>query len=127
MRSNQCTARPGEVVSRFYQSILVVALGCGLLVPGPALAGQIFGQVLVNGADARGGVPISVNCGGQRGSGQTDGYGSYKVNVAGTGRCTLSITYDGSPLSLAVVSYKGPVRYILVITGSRGSYTMRRR
>jgi hypothetical protein len=98
MRNNQCTARPGGVIGRFYKSILVVALGCGLLMPGPALAGQIFGQVLVNGANARAGLLVLVICAGERNSNQTDRFGSYQVYVRTEGDRIFRTIYKGAEL-----------------------------
>ena len=84
---------------------------CASMVPAIASAGEVFGVVkqssgVVEGAD------VAANCGGNAyGPVKTDKKGSYRLAIAQTGKCELTVSHGGksatiiSPTLLPVVRF----------------------
>jgi hypothetical protein len=80
-----------------------------VLVPVSVQAGQIYGSVIENGR-ALPNAAIRINCqAGGSAESQTAGDGSFRVNVAGEGRCTFTLTQYGA--SATVFSNVRPTQY----------------
>jgi hypothetical protein len=95
---------------------LVVLL---LLSTATILAAQIYGSIWFNGSPLRGAY-LRVDCPGDSGQGRTDEQGTFKVYVRSTGRCTLTLTYNGTEVPFPIASYNDPARYDLVLVQSPG-------
>ena len=90
-----------------------------------APAGSIFGDVRL-GEKYLPELPLSLKCGTETVEGKTDKAGSFRLATAGSGRCTLSISYEGQTAGLDVVVFEKPAQYRLVLELKDGKYTLRR-
>jgi len=76
------------------------------LISSAAGAGEVFGTVkgasgVVDGAE------VAAKCGDQAyGPVKTDKKGAYRLVIAQTGKCTLTVTHDGKSATLDVVSFE---------------------
>lgn len=88
-------------------------------------AGQIYGSLSSSGKPVAA-APLVVSCSGVETKGITMADGTYRVNVAPEGRCTLSLSsYVGTP-SVVVFSYDKPTLYDLeVVRRPDGSFELR--
>ena len=98
-----------------------------MLFPLCAFAGEIYGSLEVNGRSIGPGVKVEIRCGNNTYTEQTDGYGSYSVYVRDTGGCHLTVQYGSQSPQIDVYSYPNSVRYDLVLEGSGGQYSLRRK
>ncbi len=129
----QDATQSGRSGVKFPKSILLATLCCGLLWPGSALAGQIFGQIRVEGSLAKAGLEVWVECPGRaKGgrmetdpSGSTDQFGSYRVHVPAVGNCSFKIDYRDQVLDHRVLSYIKPTQFNFHIRSSGGEYSLR--
>jgi hypothetical protein len=90
------------------------------------VAGDVSGTITAGGRPIAPGVPVEIKCGSAVYSALTDSLGHYRVYVSHTGRCTLSVTYQGRSLSAEVYSYDTPVRYDWSVEASGATYHLRR-
>ena len=91
-----------------------------------ASAGEIYGTITEAGKPASA-IELRLACGGENAGGKTDAYGSYRLKVAGTGKCALALpSKSGAPV-LDVNLYDRPARYDLVLTQNAGKYTVARK
>ena len=105
--------------------LVYFCIGLALLGPTAARAGQVYGSISFGGRPvAR--ADIEINCGGARTSGATAPDGSYRINVAQQGQCTLTLTqYPGA--SAVVFSYPNPSLYNFELVQTGNSYALRRK
>ena len=110
---------------RKFISLIVVTICCAGIVR----AGQIYGSVKEGSRSVGEGVEVSINCGGKPISARTDSYGSYKLYVPNSGKCTLSIYYQNQwSQPFPVFSDQEPLRYDFeLVKQSDGSLTLKRR
>ncbi|UCE90159.1 MAG: hypothetical protein JSW10_04905 [Pseudomonadota bacterium] len=85
-----------------------------LLLPGAALAGNIYGTIMQVNAPPPQGTPVEVTCGSNRYRGSIGPGGSYSVYVRDNGACTLTV----SGASQTVYSYPNPAQYDFVLNGN---------
>ena len=108
--------------------VLVLAV---LLVSGPfALAGEIFGKLTAGGAPvAAGAATVEVKCGAKAYPAvKTDKSGAYQLVVAETGKCTMTVQYQGQSASLDVASYADDAAQVdLVLEIKDGQLAVRRK
>ena len=98
-----------------------------LAFAGAAQAGEVFGTITESGKPAQTGVTLKLACEGSSAEGKTDAYGSYRLKVAATGNCTLTVASKAGSPSLSVNLYDKPARYDLVLTQSAGKYAVSRK
>lgn len=90
------------------------ALATGLLALAatPVRAGQVYGSLKQSGRTLGHAVPMRIECGaGAVRSFTTDRYGSYRVYVPLSGRCTLTAEFRGRTYEAKVYAYDRPARY----------------
>ena len=95
-----------------------------------ALAGKIFGDIVLDGKPVAAGVKVRATKPGASAvadSTATDKFGSYKLMVKEEGKSTLIVIYDGKPLELAIFSNKEATRYDLVVEKKDGKLSLRRK
>lgn len=97
------------------------------LCPASLGAGQIFGSLTSRGAVVARAV-ITIRCA-RPFTGVTADDGSYRINVADEGRCTITVNdgrFPGSP-SNVVFSYPNPSKFDFELVPNGGGFELRRR
>lgn len=93
-----------------------------------AHAGEIYGKLTVNGAVVGEGATVAARCGAKTYPAvKTDKTGTYYLVVAETGKCTLTVTYQGKTTTVEVASYEDGAQADLVLELKDGQLTARRR
>ncbi len=109
---------------RFF-SIFILAL---LVFPGIALGGQVYGKLKEGGRSVPQGIDVTVRCAqGKRYSTKTDRFGSYRVYVRETGRCTLTVKRAGRSGKYTIRSFDDPVRYDFELVKTGKKYVLKRK
>lgn len=108
-----------------------IAWGIGLLLLSvvclrSGFAGPVYGKLLVSGKPGSG-IAITIFRNKESYSATTDKDGSYTIQVNGTGRYTLKLTYANREITYTVFSYSRAIRYDLELQRSADGYTLRRR
>lgn len=99
-----------------------------LALPAVAAAGEIYGKITRDGVSVGAGSQVAVRCGDKDYPAvATDKDGSYNLVVAGTGKCTLTVTHEGQSASVAVASYEDAAQADIVLELKDGNLTARRR
>ena len=102
-----------------------------MLLPAFAFAGEIYGSIKEGKRPIGKGVKVEIIAvsSGRRYVTKTDKYSSYRLYVRERGRCILKVYYkkQSPPPQIQVYSYKGPVRYDLVLEKKKGKYILRRK
>ena len=84
--------------------IRYVCLTLLLFVPSIAYAGQIYGTIVLSGKGVK--AKLEIKCGDEATGGESAADGSYRVNVAQQGQCTLTLPeYKGSSSAI----FSGPI------------------
>ena len=108
-------------------TITCVALAL-LALPVVVSAGQIYGTIVLDGQGVKS-VAIEVECGKDEPvKGTTAADGSYRINVAPQGQCTLRLpSYEGRP-SASIFSGPNPAAYNYeLVKLADGKYELKRR
>ena len=105
--------------------IRYVCLTLLLFVPSIAYAGQIYGTIVLSGKGVK--AKLEIKCGDEATGGESAADGSYRVNVAQQGQCTLTLPeYKGS--SSAIFSGPNPTAYNFeLVARPDGTYELKRR
>ncbi len=69
---------------------------------------------------------VELACGEKAASAVTDSLGTFRLAVAGTGKCTVTVTHDKQTASLPIVVFDKPSRYRLVLELKDGKYALKR-
>ena len=103
-----------------------VWLTVALLFPAAVHAGQIYGTIVLGGKGVS--TKIEIKCGDDATGGESAADGSYRINVAQQGQCTLMLpAYMGAPSS-AIFSGPNPTAYNFELAQlPDGNYELRRR
>jgi len=97
-----------------------------LLSPLTAHAAQIYGA-LTRGGSPLAGTRVAVACdSGDHDETRSDDHGAYRLFVAHTGRCTLSLPDNGGA-SAAIYSFDEPVRFDFDLVPAGGGFQLRKR
>jgi len=111
------------------KSFTITCLAFALLaLPAGVSAGQIYGTIVLDGQGVKS-VAIEVECGKDEPvKGTTAADGSYRINVAPQGQCTLRLpSYEGRP-SAAIFSGPNPAAYNYeLVKLADGKYELKRR
>lgn len=98
-----------------------------VLHPGLVFAGEIFGTIRESGKPVRG-AAVNISCPGNRYSGMTDSFGSYRVFIRDKGvKCRLAVNHQGQTAAYDVFSYADPVRYEFEWQQAGGTFRLIRR
>ena len=106
---------------------LLALIVAGSTVPGLAGAGEVYGTVK-NAAGVVEGAELAASCGDKSyGPVTTDKKGSYRLAIAQTGKCTLTVTQGGQSATMNVVSFDSATQTDVVLAvGADGSLTAKR-
>ena len=117
---------PSSRLPRLSGACLVASLLA--VLPSTALAGEIFGKVIFNGAAVGEGVTVAARCGEKAYPAvKTDRSGSYNLVVAETGKCTLILTHQGKTATVDVASYDDAAQADIILELKEGRLSARRR
>lgn len=104
-------------------TIAVLSAACSL-----ASAGEIYGKIVEGASSVGEGATLGVTCGGKSYPAvKTDKSGSYRMVVAETGKCSLTVTYKQQSARLEIASYDDPVQVDLVLEMKDGKLSARRK
>lgn len=90
-----------------------------------APTGEIFGDIR-SGETYLVEVPVVLTCGGEKVESATDKSGSFRLKTAGSGKCTLTVTWKQQSPSVDVVVFERPTRYRFVIEETGGKLVLKR-
>jgi hypothetical protein len=98
------------------------------MVPGFALAGEVFGVVKDASGPVVEGAELAAKCGDKTyGPVKSDKKGSYRLTIAQTGKCELTVTHAGKSATMNVVSFEDATQSDVVIgVGADGKLTAKR-
>lgn len=95
------------------------------LLAAPAAAGEIFGDLRA-GEQFVAQAPLVLACGADTTRGTTDATGSFRLSGKGTGKCTLTVTWQKQQAAVDVVVFEKPARYRLMLEMKDGKAVLRR-
>jgi hypothetical protein len=108
---------------RIVTVLVVLATACSF-----AVAGEVYGKVLEGAAPVKEAAVLEVKCGAKTYSAvQTDKTGSYRVVLAETDKCSMTVAYKKQSASLEFASYDDPVQLDLAVEIKDGKLSVRRK
>ena len=87
--------------------------------------GEIFGDIR-SGETYLAEVPVVLTCGAEKVDGTTDKQGSFRLKTSGSGKCTLTVTWNKQSPSVDVVVFERPTRYRFVVEEVGGKLVLKR-
>ncbi len=109
------------------RSLKILALATALSTPAALSAGQIYGTITAAGKGVSG-AQIEINCAGAITPGATAADGSYRINVAQEGQCSLALPGHAGRPSAVIFSNPNPSLYNFeLVPRGDGNYELRRR
>jgi hypothetical protein len=107
--------------------IWLAAVAVVALSPGVTQAGEVFG-VVRNESGPVAEAQVAAKCGATSyGPATTDKKGAYRLVIGQTGKCTLTITYDGKSATVDVVSFDDAAQADIALSvDASGKLTARR-
>lgn len=106
------------------KTLVVLAL-MAVVLPGAALAGELYGTIKEQGKPIKEGVQVTVACGEKSYAAETDKNGSYRLFAQEEGKCTLAVKVGDETPSTTVHSFVDSARYNLILEKKDGKYTLR--
>lgn len=100
-----------------------------LMVVLSALAYPAFGEIsgdLRLGDKYLAAAKVELACGAKGTAAVTDSLGTFRLAVAGTGKCLVTVTHDKQTATLSIVVFDKPSRYRLVLELKDGKYALKR-
>lgn len=108
------------------RKIIVMAVCCALAAP--IWAGEIYGSISEGNGKVGEGVAVEARCGDKAYPAvKTDKNGAYQLDVAQTGKCTLTVKFKDQAPSVEVVAYEEGAQVDLVLELKDGKYNLRRK
>ena len=97
------------------------------MFPAVAFAGEVFG-IVKDTSGVVGGADVAAQCGDKSyGPVKTDKKGAYRLVIAQTGKCTLTVTHGGKSATMNVVSFDDATQSDVVLAvGADGKLTAKR-
>jgi hypothetical protein len=89
-------------------------------------AGEIYGSIKAGGQPVKKALVEIKAPNNKAYPGSTDDYGNYRIVVAETGKCTITVQFDGAPAKGEVESYPTPVRFNWLLEKSGTGYSLKR-
>ena len=90
-------------------------------------AGHIYGRLWFSGKSLPPKQRVAIQCGPDKPqSSETDNNGAYRLFIKATGRCRLTVNYNGKEFSTDVFSYPQPTAYDFDLA-TDGAKNLRRR
>lgn len=87
--------------------------------------GEIFGDIRMGEAWVAN-AKVQVTCGTESAQGATDKAGSFRLKVAGSGKCKFSVTHNDQTATIDVVLFEQPSRYRFVLEEAGGKLVLKR-
>ncbi|HZE89068.1 MAG TPA: hypothetical protein VE404_05940 [Verrucomicrobiae bacterium] len=107
---------------------LVLMIAVLSLAGSLASAGEIFGKIVEGAASVGEGASLGVKCGAKAYPAiKTDKSGSYRMVLAESGKCSMTVTYKQLSASVDIASYDDPVQVDLVLELKDGKLAARRK
>lgn len=130
-RTARAAGRPaGPLPSALARAALEAVALASVLLPSAsgALAGEVYGKITAGGASVGEAASVAVACGEKTyPARQTDKTGSYHIVVGATGKCALTVTYQGQSADMPIVSYEDESQVDIVLETRGGKLTARRK
>ena len=102
--------------------ILLVSLS----LAASAWAGEIYGTIKEGGQPVKK-APVEIKAPNNKAyPGSTDDLGNYRIIVAETGKCTITVQFNGQSAPGEVQSYPTPVRFNWLLEKSGNGYSLKR-
>jgi hypothetical protein len=110
--------------ARRYLSFLVVILCAWSFVT----SGEVYGKIVEGASSVGDAATVAAKCG-DKGypAVKTDKTGSFRMVLAETGKCTLTVNYKQQSASLDIASYDDAAQVDLVVTMNDGKLSVRRK
>jgi len=103
--------------------LFVLSSACSL-----APAGEVYGKVVEGSSSVGEAAAIEAKCGAKAYPAvKTDKSGSYRMVLAETGKCTMTVTYKQQSASMDIASYDDAVQVDLVLEMKDGKLLVRRK
>ena len=96
-------------------------ISAALLLP----PGEIFGDIR-SGETYLAEVPVVLTCGTEKVNGTTDKEGSFRLKSAGSGKCSLSVTWKNQSPSVEVVVFERATKYRFIVEEAGGKLVLKR-
>ena len=97
-------------------------------VPAPAWAGEVYGRITMGTTSVGDGASVAAQCGDRAYAAKpTDKSGTYHIILGESGKCTLTVSYNGQSAGLQMVSYEDAVQYDIVLEMRDGKLAARRK
>jgi len=91
-----------------------------------ARAGEIYGSIK-EGSQPVKKAPLEIKAPNNKAyPGSTDDLGNYRIIVAETGKCTITVQFNGQSAQGEVQSYPTPVRFNWLLEKSANGYSLKR-
>jgi hypothetical protein len=91
-----------------------------------AWAGQIYGTIKGGGQPVKK-AQVEIKAPNNKAyTGLTDDFGSYRIIVAETGKCTITVQFNGAPAKGEVESSPTPVRFDWLLEKTPNGYSLKR-
>jgi len=91
-------------------------------------AGEVYGKIVEGSSSVGEAATVEAACGGKSYAPvKTDKSGSYRLVLAETGKCTLTVKYKQQSASLEIASYDDAAQVDLVVALNDGKLSLRRK
>ena len=108
---------------RFMMMLVTLASACTF-----AAAGEIYGKLVEGGSSVGAEATLAAKCGAKTyPEVKTDKTGSYRMVLAETGKCTMTVKYKQQSANLEIASYDDAVQIDLVVDVKDGKLAVRRK
>lgn len=93
-----------------------------------ASAGEIFGKIVEGSTPVGEAASVQAKCGEKSYPAvKTDKSGSYRMVIAETGKCTMTVSYKQKSADIAIASYDEAAQIDLVVEMKDGNLSVRRK
>ncbi|HET6373341.1 MAG TPA: hypothetical protein VFG76_08540 [Candidatus Polarisedimenticolia bacterium] len=107
---------------------LLLALVVLLSARSLASAGEVYGRINEGASPVGEPATLEVTCGAKTYPAvKTDKSGSYRIVLAETGKCSMTVTYKQQSASLGIASYDDAVQIDLIVEIKDGKLAVRRK
>jgi hypothetical protein len=91
-------------------------------------AGEVYGKIVEGASPVGEAAAVEAKCGAKTYAAvKTDKTGSYRMVLAETGKCTMTVSYKQQSASLEIASYDEAVQVDIVVAMKDGKLSVRRK
>jgi hypothetical protein len=105
-----------------FRFILLLLTLCGT----STLGGEIYGTIKEGDKPVGKGVAIEIKNGEKTYPATTDDFGNYRVIVAEAGKCSITVQFNGQPVSAELQSYWNSARFDWALEKVGDKYSLKR-